>query len=280
MEVKPGEVEDLIQKADEIRNLTIDELAGVGIGHVGGCLSIVEVLTVLYYRFMKVNPSEPKMPLRDRLVLSKGHAGPTLYATLAHKGFFEKSLLEQLNKPGTILPSHCDMLKTTGIDMTTGSLGQGFSSGVGMAVGSKIKQDGVTIYTIIGDGESQEGQIWEAAMYAGAHELDNIIAFTDYNRMQIDGTVDEVVKLDPLDKKWEAFGWHVVIVEDGHDMEEISQAIVAAKAVAGRPSMIILNTIKGKGLEFAEKAGVGNHNMVITREMVEQEKQRTAAEGV
>ncbi len=280
MEVKPGEVEDLIQKADEIRNLTIDELAGVGIGHVGGCLSIVEVLTVLYYRFMKVNPSEPKMPLRDRLVLSKGHAGPTLYATLAHKGFFEKSLLEQLNKPGTILPSHCDMLKTTGIDMTTGSLGQGFSSAVGMAVGSKIKQDGVTIYTIIGDGESQEGQIWEAAMYAGAHELDNIIAFTDYNRMQIDGTVDEVVKLDPLDKKWEAFGWHVVIVEDGHDMEEISQAIVAAKAVAGRPSMIILNTIKGKGLEFAEKAGVGNHNMVITREMVEQEKQRTAAEGV
>lgn len=280
MELKPEEIEDLIQKADEIRNLTIYELAGAGVGHVGGCLSIIEALTVLYYRFMKVDINQPKMPLRDRLVLSKGHAGPALYATLAHKGFFDRSLLGELNKPGTILPSHCDMLKTTGIDMTTGSLGQGFSSAVGMAVGSKIKKDGVTIYTIIGDGESQEGQIWEAAMYAGSQKLDNIIAFTDYNRMQIDGTVDEIVKLDPLDKKWEAFGWHVINIENGHDMEEISDAIEVAKASIGRPSMIILNTIKGKGLGFAEKAGVANHNMVITKAMVDEEKQRNAAEGV
>jgi transketolase len=272
--VKLGEINDLIQKAGEIRNLTIDELAEAGVGHVGGCLSIVEVLTVLYYRFMKVDANEPKMKLRDRLVLSKGHAGPALYAALAHKGFFDKSLLSKLNKPGTILPSHCDMLKTTGIDMTTGSLGQGFSCAVGMAAGSKIKQDQVTIYTIIGDGESQEGQIWEAAMYAGSHKLDNIIAFTDYNKMQIDGTTDEIVSLSPLDKKWEAFGWHVINVEDGHNMEEISCAIEAAKVLQGKPSMIILNTIKGKGLKCAEKAGVANHNMPITREMVDREKQK------
>ena len=278
--MKIKEAKDLMRKADEIRELTIYELADLGVGHVGGCLSVVDVLTVLYYRFMKVDAHEPKMELRDRLVLSKGHAGPALYATLAHKGFFDKSLLGQLNRPGTMLPSHCDMLKTPGVDMTTGSLGQGFSCAVGMAVGSKMKNDGVTIYTIIGDGESQEGQIWEAAMYAGSQKLDNIIAFTDYNKMQIDGTTDEVVTLGPLDKKWEAFGWHVIDVKDGHDALEISNAIEEAKATRGKPSMIILNTIKGKGLGFAEKAGVASHNMPITREMVDSEKQNNAVEEV
>lgn len=276
--MKIKEAKDLMRKADEIRDLTIYELADLGVGHVGGCLSVVDVLTVLYYRFMKVDAHEPKMESRDRLVLSKGHAGPALYATLAHKGFFDKALLGKLNRPGTMLPSHCDMLKTPGIDMTTGSLGQGFSCAVGMAIGSKMKKDGVTIYTIIGDGESQEGQIWEAAMYAGSQKLDNIIAFTDYNKMQIDGTTDEVVTLGPLDKKWEAFGWHVVDVKDGHDVEEISNAIEEAKAATGKPSMIILNTIKGKGLGFAEKAGVASHNMPITREMVDSEKQENAVE--
>ena len=198
-------------------------------GHIGGCLSVVELLTVLYFEAMNIDPKDPKMPGRDRFICSKGHAGPAVYAALANRGFFDKSMLLTLNQGGTNLPSHCDMNRTPGIDMTTGSLGQGFSCAVGAALGAKLARDGATIYTLIGDGESQEGQIWEAAMFAAAKKLDNLIAFTDYNKLQIDGTVAEVNDVAPLAEKWAAFGWNVIEVEDGNDVEQVSAAVAHAK---------------------------------------------------
>lgn len=252
----------------EIRKLTVECIAHLGVGHIGGCLSIVDLLTVLYYSVMNIDPHNPDKEGRDRLIISKGHAGPAIYATLAHKGYFDKSELKTLNKIDTNLPSHCDMNKTPGIDMTTGSLGQGFSCAVGIAIGSKLKKDGAYIYTIIGDGESQEGQIWEAAMYASHKKLDNLIAFTDYNKMQIDGTTDEINSLGNLVSKWEAFGWNVHCI-DGHDMNKINKTIIEAKEIKDKPSMIILDTIKGKGVSFVESAGVGCHSMKINKEQLE-----------
>lgn len=250
-----------IDKSRHIRRLLVDEIGTLGVGHIGGCLSVVEVLVLLYYKHMNINPKNPHLQGRDRFVLSKGHAGPTLYSVLADKGYFEVSELKTLNKPGTNLPSHCDMLKTAGIDMTTGSLGQGFSCAVGMAKASKIKKDDANIYSIIGDGESQEGQIWEAAMLAAHLKLNNLIAFTDYNKLQIDGTVDEVNSLGALDEKWKAFGWNVINVIDGHNVSEIDEAIIKAKESEIKPTMIILHTIKGKGVSFVEIKGAANHNM-------------------
>lgn len=249
----------------DIRKLVLKSIYSVGKGHVGGSMSIVETLAVLYFDKMNIDPAQPKMEGRDRLVVSKGHAGPAVYAALARRGYFEPELLETMNRIGTILPSHCDMNRTPGIDMTTGSLGQGFSCAVGAAVGSRIRKDGATIYTIIGDGESQEGQVWEAAMFAAHRKLDNLIAFTDHNRMQIDGMVDEVCSLGDLRAKWEAFGWFVQQV-NGHDCEAVARAVEQAKAQTGRPSMILLDTVKGHGVSFAVKAGVGNHSMSITQE--------------
>jgi len=255
-------------KSKEIRRLTMKCIGSIGVGHIGGCLSIIDVLTVLYYSHMNVDPVNPKMAGRDWLVMSKGHAGPALYATLASRVFFPISELYTLNKLGTNLPSHCDMNKTPGIDITTGALGQGFSCAVGIAIGSKIKKDGAYIYAIIGDGESQEGQIWEAAMFAAHKKLDNLIAFTDYNKLQIDGATDEINSLDDLPAKWESFGWYVQRV-DGHDHIAIYEAIENAKGTKGKPSMIILDTVKGKGVSFIESAGAANHNMPITNEQLE-----------
>ena len=259
---------DLQAKCVEVRKALLKTIGTLGVGHIGGSLSIVELLVVLYEKHMKVDPSNPKMEGRDRLVVSKGHSGPAVYATLCTEGFFDESWLLTLNQPGTNLPSHCDMNKTPGVDMTTGSLGQGFSCAMGIAKASKIRKDGATIYTIIGDGESQEGQIWEAAMFAAQQKLDNVIAFTDYNKMQIDGTIDEICGLDPLDEKWRAFGWNVIVEEEGNDVEQIDVAINCAKH-SSKPSMIILNTIKGKGISFVEKAGVANHSMPISKEEME-----------
>ena len=253
----------------DIREQTLRSIASIGIGHVGGCLSVVEVLAALYYKHMNIDPKRPDMEGRDRFVLSKGHAGPALYATLALKGYFPLEDLLTLNASGTNLPSHCDMLKTVGIDMTTGSLGQGFSCAVGVAMGSKIKKDGATIYTIIGDGESQEGQIWEAAMLAAHRKLDNLIAFTDYNKLQIDGPVAEINDLEPLGDKWRSFGWHVISVDDGNDLDAIDRAITDAKAQKSRPTMIIAHTKKGKGVSFVEERGAANHNMPFTAEDLE-----------
>jgi transketolase len=252
----------LEEKAKEIRKLTLKTIGTLGVGHIGGALSLCEVLSVLYFSVMKVDPKEPRKYERDRFVLSKGHGGPALYAALALKGFLEMEELDTLNQPGTKLPSHCDMRLTNGIDMSTGSLGQGFSAAVGMAIVAKKDKLPSYVYTIIGDGESQEGQIWEAAMAAGSRRLDNLIAFTDYNKMQIDGYIEEINGLEPLDKKWEAFGWHVQIV-DGHNVDAIQKAVDNAKKIKGKASMIILNTIKGKGGHFCENL-VTSHNMPVS----------------
>jgi len=273
------QVVSLREKCREIRYSLMDMLGDLGMGHVGGCLSIVEALVTVYYAHMRIDPADPAKEGRDRFVLSKGHAGPTLYAVLADQGFFPKEMLYTLNRPGTSLPSHADMLRTPGVDMTTGSLGQGFSCATGIAMGARLKQDVADVYTILGDGESQEGQIWEAALYAAQMKLDNLIAFTDYNGLQIDGTVSEVNGLEPLDKKWEAFGWHVTTV-DGHDLREIDTAIREAKAITGRPSMILLRTVKGKGVSFVEAAGTGNHNMPLSPEQRQMALAELARGGV
>lgn len=251
--------------ANEIRKLTFKCINSIGQGHIGGSLSIVDVLTVLYFKQMNVDPENPKMDGRDRLVVSKGHAGPAVYATLAYKGYFPEEELLTLNKFGTHLPSHCDMNKTPGVDMTAGSLGQGISCAVGLAIGSKIKKDNAYIYCIIGDGESQEGQVWEAAGLAGAKKLDNLIVFLDYNKLQLDDYIDNVIPIvDPI-KKWESFGFYTQFI-DGHDHLAIDNAINNAKANKNKPSMIILDTVKGKGVSFIEEAKTGNHSMPITND--------------
>lgn len=256
---------ELQRKCLEIRKSTLNTIGNLGVGHIGGSLSIVELLVVLYEKHMNIDPKNPKMQGRDRLIVSKGHSGPAVYAMLSEKGYFSKEWLKTLNKPGTKLPSHCDMNRTPGIDMTTGSLGQGFSCAMGIAKASKIRKDGAVIYTIIGDGETQEGQIWEAAMFAAHHKLDNIIAFTDYNKFQLDGQVKDICNIEPLDEKWRSFGWNVIVVNDGNNCDEIDKAIVEAKS-SEKPSMIILNTIKGKGISFIESMGAGNHSMPISEE--------------
>ena len=195
-----------------------------------------------------------------------------MYATLANRGYFDKKELLTLNQGGTNLPSHCDMNRTVGIDMTTGSLGQGFSCAIGAALGAKLEGDGARIYTLIGDGESQEGQIWEAAMFAAAKKLDNLIAFTDYNKLQIDGTVEEVNGIAPLADKWRAFGWNVLEVPDGNDIEQVRSAVWRARndlTRDGKPAMVILHTKKGCGVKWIEDLGAGNHNTNLTAEQAE-----------
>lgn len=259
------EIEFLEEKSRHIRYLIMDEIGKLGAGHVGGCLSAVEALVILYNKVMDIDPSNPDMEGRDRFVLSKGHAGPALYAVLADRGFFDVCELDTLNKPDTNLPSHCDMNKTKGVDMTVGSLGQGISCAVGMAKASKIKKDNARIYCIVGDGESQEGEVWEAALCASHYKLNNLIAFTDQNKLQLDGTCCNIMNVAPLDKKWEAFGWNV-LTADGHNVAEIYEAIEEAGKCQDKPSMVILDTVKGKGVSFAEEAGTKNHSMRITEE--------------
>ena len=262
---------DLTAICRDIRCDTIRCIGHLGVGHIGGCLSVVELLGVLYFEAMRIDPRDPQKPGRDRFICSKGHAGPAVYAALANRGYFDKKELLTLNRGGTDLPSHCDMKRTPGIDMTTGSLGQGFSCAVGAALGSKLEEDGAVIYTLIGDGESQEGQIWEAAMFAAAKGLDNLIAFTDYNKLQIDGPVAQVNDIAPLAEKWAAFGWHVIDVEDGNDAEQVSEAVKHARLGlgSGRPTMVILNTRKGCGVPEVEALGPGNHNCPFSEEQAE-----------
>lgn len=258
-------IDYLNDKARAMRKLSIKAIGQLGVGHVGGVLSICDVVAALFFEVMNIDPEQPELEDRDRFVLSKGHGGPAIYAALALKGFIDGSELDTLNRPDTKLPSHCDRRLTRGIDMSTGSLGQGFSAAVGMALAARIDRQDLYIYSIIGDGESQEGQIWEAAMLAGHQKVDHLIAFTDYNKMQIDGLTQDINGLDPLSDKWTAFGWHVQSI-DGHNMEQILDAIQLAKATTGKPSMIILNTIKGKGGYFCE-GQLGSHNMPVTEEM-------------
>lgn len=255
-------------KCTEVRENILTEIGELGVGHLGGSLSMVELLVTLYYKHMNVDPKNPQKTGRDRLIVSKGHSGPAVYAVLAEKGYFPKEWLMTLNKPGTNLPSHCDMNRTPGIDMTTGSLGQGFSCAVGISLASKLKKDGANIYTIIGDGESQEGQIWEAAMFASHHKLDNLIAFTDYNKLQLDDSIENICSIEPLADKWKAFGWDVTEVFEGNNCDEIDKAVLEAKK-SQKPVMIILHTVKGCGVDFAEKAGISNHSMTVSKEMFE-----------
>ena len=259
---------DLKEICRDIRCDTILSIGHLGVGHIGGCLSVVELLGVLYFEAMRIDPKDPKKPGRDRFICSKGHAGPAVYATLANRGYFDRAELLTLNQGGTDLPSHCDMLRTTGIDMTTGSLGQGFSCAVGAALGSKLARDGAIVYTLIGDGESQEGQIWEAAMFAAAKKLDNLIGFTDYNKLQLDAPVAEVNDVAPLADKWAAFGWNVIEVADGNDVDQVKAAVEKAKAYrgGGKPTMVILNTVKGCGVSFIEAMGAKNHHVDLSKE--------------
>lgn len=256
--------QDLTKTSAAIREQTLRCIASIGIGHVGGCLSLAEILASLYFKHMRIDPANPRMKGRDRLVCSKGHAGPAVYAALALRGYFPLEDLLTLNQSGTNLPSHCDMNKTVGVDMTTGSLGQGLSCAIGAAIGSRLAGDGAVIYAIIGDGETQEGQIWEAAMFAGNQKLNNLVVFTDHNNMQIDGLVSDINNVGPLADKWRSFGWHCEEV-DGHDLEQIDRAILAARR-QDKPTMIVANTVKGKGVSFIEKLGPGNHNMPLSAE--------------
>jgi transketolase len=256
--------EQLESLAKEFRYVITDMICRAGSGHLGGSLSLVEIVTTLYYRIMNVKPDNPQWEDRDRLVLSKGHAGPVLYVVLAYLGFFPKGWLKTLNQNGTNLPSHVDHNKTPGIDMTAGSLGQGLSCACGMAYAAKLNKKSYNVFCIIGDGESNEGQIWEAAMFAGHNKLDNLIVICDYNKMQIDGKTDDVVTLEPLADKWRAFNFEVFEM-DGHNWDNIYSTINKAIAVKGKPSMIIANTIKGKGNAEVENK-VASHNIKINNQ--------------
>ncbi len=243
----------------EARQLLAKMIQKIGVGHLGGSLSIIDALVYLYYKEMHIRPEEPQWADRDRFILSKGHAGPALYALLAMKGYFEKDALFTLNQPGTLLPSHCDMKRTVGVDMTAGSLGQGLSAAVGMAIAARLDKKDYRVYCMVGDGEIQEGQVWEAAMYAGSQELDNLVVLVDDNGMQIDGYTDVVNTVRPQDKRWEAFGWATLCI-DGHSFSELETALKHSRTVKKRPTAIIMKTIKGKGISLAE-GKVSSHNM-------------------
>ncbi len=254
--------------ATNIRIETIKALGHLGFGHVGGAFSIADTIAVLYGGMMKIDPKNPKWADRDYLVCSKGHAGPIIYSTLAMKGYFPKEELLTINKPHTHLPSHCDRNLTTGIDMTTGSLGQGSSLAVGIAAGNKLdKRDNYT-YLIMGDGEIQEGQVWEAAGYAAQQKLDHLIAFVDWNKRQLDGTLEEINDYSNISERFEVFGWHAVTV-DGHDVEAVWNAIEEAKKVKDKPSCIVLDTVKAKGCSFAEDTA-NCHHITINEEQLKE----------
>ncbi len=249
--ISAATVEELRLKAGKLRKDILTMIYEAGSGHPGGALSVLDMLVVLYYKVMNVDPQNDKYPHRDRLVLSKGHACPALYAVLADKGFFPPAYLSSLRKIGSPLQGHPDMRKTPGIDMSTGSLGQGLSAANGMALAARLNQLRYRTYVILGDGETQEGQVWEAAMTSAHYRLDNLTAFLDYNGLQIDGWIRDVKSSASPAGKWRAFGWHVMEV-DGHDYASLLEAIGRAGAYKGAPTMIIAHTVKGKGISFME----------------------------
>ncbi|MBS4803889.1 MAG: transketolase [Clostridium sp.] len=243
--------EVLIKASQEIRGDIISMIYESKSGHPGGSLSCTDIITYLYYERMNISNLEFKKETRDRFVLSKGHAAPALYATLAEKGFFDKSELLKLRKLGALLQGHPDSKNIPGVDVSTGSLGQGFSNAVGMAIGLRLKGNPGRVYTLLGDGELQEGIVWEAVMAAAHYKLNNLTAIVDYNGLQIDGTNESVMGIAPLDKKWESFGWKVVMC-DGHDFDDIDRAFNEVDSVKDKPTVIIAKTIKGKGVSFME----------------------------
>ena len=248
---KPMSVEELEKMAVIIRCDIIDMICTAAAGHPGGSLSATDIVTALYFRVMRIDPSNPDWPDRDRFILSKGHACPVWYAALAERGYFDKSHLKTLRQMGSILQGHPDMLKTPGIDMTAGSLGHGLPAGLGMALSGKLQQKDYHVFVVIGDGESQEGSIWEASMAAPNFKLDNLTAILDYNHLQNDYSVDDIMPIHPAVDKWKAFGWHVIEI-DGHDMAQVVDALEESKAHQGAPTMIVANTVKGKGVSYME----------------------------
>ena len=241
----------LKEQAKEIRKDIVTMIGQAKSGHPGGSLSATEIVTYLYFEELRIDPTNPKWDDRDRFILSKGHAAPVLYAALARRGFFPTEELSTLRKIGSHLQGHPDMKKVPGVDMSTGSLGTGFSAATGIAMACKLDKKENYVYTLLGDGEIQEGQVWEAAMSAAHYKLDNLIAFLDNNGLQIDGNIDYVLSPNPIDAKFAAFGWHVLVI-DGHDFKQIADAVAAAKAEKGRPTMIVAKTVKGKGVSYME----------------------------
>lgn len=258
----------LEQNALKIRMGIIRAISSNKGGHIGGSLDLADVLSVVYTDFMRINIKDPQWGNRDFMIISKGHAGPALYSTLALKDVIDYDRLDNLNKPNSLLPGHCDRNKVPGVDATTGSLGQGLSIAAGVALGAKVKKSDQRVFCIIGDGESAEGQIWEAAQFAAHHKLNNLITFLDWNNMQIDGTVKEVMDIKDPVKKFEAFGWNSVLVE-GDDVIAIQKAIInALNKNNDKPSMIVLKTIKGRGLKCIEQLP-NNHCISFNDELKE-----------
>ena len=242
----------LQQIANEVRKGIVTSVHSAKAGHPGGSLSAADLFTYLYFEEMNIDPENPKEPNRDRFVLSKGHTAPGLYATFAHRGYFPVTTLTTLRQIGSILQGHPDMKHIPGVDMSSGSLGQGVSAAVGMALAAKLSNASYRTYTLLGDGEIQEGQIWEAAMLAGHHKLDNLVVIVDNNGLQIDGAIDDVCSPYPIDKKFESFNFHVINVADGNDFDQLKAAFDEAKTTKGMPTAIVMKTIKGKGVSFME----------------------------
>ena len=245
------EIKELQKIAKDLRRDIIEMIYRAKSGHPGGSLSIADIMAVLYWNEMNVDPANPKMENRDRFVLSKGHAAPALYAALIEKGYASKDLIPTLRRWHSPLQGHPDMKKLPGVEMSTGSLGQGLSAANGMAISAKIYGNDYRVYAILGDGELQEGQIWEAVMTAAHYKLDNLVAIVDYNNLQIDGKVSDVMDVSPVADKFKAFNWHVIEI-DGHNYDEIIKAFAEARTVKGKPTVIVANTVKGKGVSFME----------------------------
>ena len=257
----------LKKTALNLRESTIREISAFGSGHIGGSMSIIDLLTYLYYEEMNIDPKDPKKLSRDRFVCSKGHAGPAVYATLQSKGYFPQEWLSTLNQGGTKLPSHCDMTKTPGIDFTGGSLGQGISAAVGIALGQKLQKLDARTYCVIGDGEAQEGQVYEALETAGAWGLDNLMIFLDNNGQQLDGYVKDIIPQYNLEERYKSFGFEVTTI-NGHDFDEIANVINKAKETKGKPFFVIMNTQKSHGYIPGESVK-SNHSMPISAEVCE-----------
>ncbi len=249
--MQQNEVRSLAAKAERGRLLALEAVHAAASGHTGGSLSVMDILTTLYFHTMRVDPANPRDPERDRLVLSKGHCTPGLYAVLALKGYFPKEEMKLFRSIEGHYSGHPDMIHVKGVDMSTGSLGQGISAAVGIAMAGKMDSKDYRVYTILGDGELDEGQVWEALMAANKYHLDNLCAVVDVNGLQIDGSTADVMPTEPLDKKFGAFGFHVIHV-DGHDVAALADAFEAAKAVKGQPTVLLARTIKGKGVSFME----------------------------
>ena len=243
---------ELQKMANEVRKGIVTGVHAAKAGHPGGSLSAADLFTYLYFEEMNVDPKNPQYPDRDRFVLSKGHTAPGLYATLAHKGYFPVEDLVTLRHIGSHLQGHPCMQHTPGLDMSSGSLGQGISAAVGMALSAKLRNKSYRVYTLLGDGEIQEGQVWEAAMFAGARKLDNLVVIVDNNGLQIDGKIEDVCSPYPIDKKFEAFNFHVINVADGNDFDQLDAAFKEAREVKGMPVAIVMKTVKGKGVSFME----------------------------